>query len=88
MSLNGLKWLKDKPIIYYIDNNIYFSTSLAKMPQHKSADVICQCGAILKVYYMPNHLRTAKHARDMVGRENIEVVSRYKYDIFLNRFCT
>ena len=49
------------------------------MPQHKSADVICQCGAILKVYYMPKHLRTAKHARDMVGRENIEVVSHYKY---------
>ncbi len=49
------------------------------MPQHKSADVIRQCGAILKVYYMEKHLRTAKHACDMVGRENIEVVSHYKY---------
>ena len=47
MSLNGLKWLKDKPIIYYIDNNIYISASLAKIPQHESAGVICQCGAIL-----------------------------------------
>ena len=35
---------------------------------HKSADVICQCGAILKVYYMPKHLRTAKHACDMIVR--------------------
>ena len=44
--LQRFKRLIDKSIIYYIDNNIYFSTSLAKMPQHKSADVICQCGAI------------------------------------------
>ena len=46
---------------------------------HKSADCICQCGAILKVYYMPKHLRTAKHARDMVGREHIEIADHYKY---------
>jgi hypothetical protein len=46
---------------------------------HKSVDVICQCGAILNVYYMPKHLKTAKHARDIIGREHIEIVDHYKY---------
>jgi hypothetical protein len=46
---------------------------------HKSADCICQCGAVLKVYYMPKHLRTAKHARDMIGREHIQIADHYKY---------
>ena len=36
---------------------------------HKSVDVICQCGAILNVYYMPKHLKTAKHARDIIGMD-------------------
>jgi hypothetical protein len=30
-------------------------------------------------YYMPKHLRTAKHERDMVGREHIEVVEHLRY---------
>ena len=46
---------------------------------HKPSDCICQCGAIVKASYTPKHLRTAKHARDMVGCENIEVVSHFKY---------
>ena len=37
-------------------------------------NVICQCGAIINKYYMQKHLQTAKHERDMVGRENIEVI--------------
>ena len=50
-----------------------------KISQHKPADVICQCGAVLKYSNMPKHLRTAKHARDMVGREHIEIAEHYKY---------
>ena len=42
-------------------------------------DVICQCGCIVNRYYMKKHLETAKHEREMVGRENIEVVEHYKY---------
>ena len=49
------------------------------MPHKADATVICQCGCLVNKYYMPKHLRTAKHARDMVGPENIEVVSHYKY---------
>ena len=56
------KWLKVLFHIYYID-----IVSKHIMP-HKSVDVICQCGAILNVYYMPKHLKTAKHARDIIGR--------------------
>ena len=37
-------------------------------------NVICQFGAIINKYYMQKHLQTAKHERDMVGRENIEVL--------------
>ena len=40
---------------------------------------IQKCGAILNVYYMPKHLKTAKHARDIIGREHIEIVDHYKY---------
>ena len=31
-------------------------------------DVICQCGCIVKKYYMPKHLQTAKHEHEMQGR--------------------
>jgi hypothetical protein len=40
--------------------------------------VICQYGAIFSKYYMPKHLQTAKHTRDMTGRENIEVPYAWK----------
>ncbi len=66
------KWFKDLFHIYYID-------IVTKIMPHKSVDVICQCGAILNVYYMPKHLKTAKHARDIIGREHIEIVDHYKY---------
>ena len=54
------------------------------MPQYKisnckPADVICQCGAIIKYCDMPQHLLTIEHARDMIGREHIEIVDHYKY---------
>ena len=49
------------------------------MPHKAEPTVICQCGAIISKYYMPKHLRTAKHARDVVGCEKIEVVAHYKY---------
>jgi hypothetical protein len=42
------------------------------MPHKADTTVICQCGAMVCKYYMPKHLRTAKHERDMVGREHIE----------------
>ena len=42
-------------------------------------DVLCQCGCIVKKYYMPKHLQTAKHETRMVGRENIEVNEHYTY---------
>ena len=43
------------------------------MPHKADPTVICQCGAIISKYYMPKHLQTAKHIRDMAGRENIVV---------------
>jgi hypothetical protein len=49
------------------------------MPHKADTTVICQCGAIVCKYYMPKHLRTAKHERDMVGREHIEVAQAWKY---------
>jgi hypothetical protein len=51
---------------------------------HKPSDYICQCGAIVKASYMQKHLLTAKHQRDVVGCENIEVVAHYKYAIIIN----
>ena len=42
-------------------------------------NVICQCGAIINKYYVQKHLQTAKHERDMIGRENIEVAEAWKY---------
>ena len=42
-------------------------------------DVLCQCGCIVKKYYMPKHLLTIKHAREMQGRDNIEVVDHHRY---------
>jgi hypothetical protein len=37
------------------------------MPHKADTTVICQCGAMVCKYYMPKHLRTTKHERDMVG---------------------
>jgi hypothetical protein len=47
------------------------------MPFKADASVICQCGCIVNKYYMPKHLQTAKHEREMQGRQNIEVVDHY-----------
>ena len=33
---------------------------------HKPSDVICQCGSIVKVSYVPKHLLTANKKRDLV----------------------
>ncbi len=44
-------------------------------------DVICQCGCIVKKYYMPKHLQTIRHERNMVGRENIQVAEHHRYKI-------
>jgi hypothetical protein len=49
------------------------------MPHKADTFVICQCGAINSKYYMQKHLQTAKHERDMIGRENIEVAEAWKY---------
>jgi hypothetical protein len=35
------------------------------LPHKADTTVICQCGAIICKYYMPKHLRTVKHERDM-----------------------
>jgi hypothetical protein len=49
------------------------------MPHKADTTVICQRGAILSKYYMEKHLHTAKHERDMVGREHNEVAQAWKY---------
>jgi len=54
------------------------------MPHYKiskflPADVICKCGEIVKRCDMPKHILTTEHARDMVGRENIEIADHYQY---------
>ncbi len=49
------------------------------MPHKADPTVICQCGAIISKYYYRTHIQTSKHARDMVGRENVEVVEHYRY---------
>ena len=49
------------------------------MPHKADPTVICHSVAIISKYYMPKHIQTANHTRDMVGRENIEVVDQYKY---------
>ena len=54
-------------------------TTTTFMPHKADTTVICQCGAMVCKYYMPKHLRTAKHERDMVGREHIEVVEHLRY---------
>jgi len=62
--------------IYYIDivyHNHY------TMPHKADPTLICQCGAVINKYYIPKHIQTAKHARHMVGRENIEVADAWKY---------
>ena len=43
------------------------------MPHQADTTVICECGAMVCKYYMPKHLGTAKHERDMVGRENVQI---------------
>jgi hypothetical protein len=42
-------------------------------------DVLCQCGCIVNKYYMPKNLQTIKHAREMQGRDDIQVVDRHRY---------
>ena len=49
------------------------------MPHKADPAVICQCGTIISKCYMPKHIQTAKHTRDMTGRENIEVADAWKY---------
>jgi hypothetical protein len=49
------------------------------MPHKADTSVICQCGAIINKYYYRTHIQTAKHARDMIGRESIEVAEAWKY---------
>ncbi len=50
---------------------------------HKSVDVICQCGTILNVYYMPKHLKTAKHARDIIREKLRCLLLRRKKKIII-----
>ena len=47
--------------------------------EHKPVDCICKCGANIKYTNMRKHLLSAKHRRDMVGCENIEVAATYKF---------
>ncbi len=51
------------------------------MPHKADTTVIYKCGLMTSKCYMPTlfFLRTAKHARDIVGRENIEVAEHLKY---------
>ena len=53
--------------------------SIYNMPHKADTTVICQCGAMVCKYYMPKHLSTAQHERDMVGREHIEVAKHLRY---------
>ena len=50
-----------------------------KISKCKPADVICQCGTIIKYCNMSQHLLTTEHALDMIGREHIEIVDHYQY---------
>ncbi len=49
------------------------------MPHKADTTVIYKCGAVVCKYHMPKHFRTAKHERDMVGREHIEVAKHLNY---------
>ena len=49
------------------------------MPHKADTSVIFQCGAIINKYYYRTHIETAKHARDMIGRESIEGAETWKY---------
>jgi hypothetical protein len=50
------------------------------MPHKADPTVICQCGAIISKYYMPKHIQTAKHTRDMVVIfEKIKKFFKYTY---------
>ncbi len=49
------------------------------MPYKADMSVNCQCGCIVSKYYMNKHLQTAKHEREMQGRQHIEVVDHHKY---------
>jgi hypothetical protein len=55
------------------------------MPHKADPTVICHSVAIISKYYMPKHIQTAKHTRDMVGRENMS--DKYKNgNIYTIRF--
>ena len=66
--------------IYYIDI-IYHNHTSTIMPYSLKPDndVLCQCGCIVNKCYMPKHFQTIKHAREMQGRDNIEVVDHHRY---------
>jgi len=55
--------------------DILLATSFSKPDNH----VICQCGCMISKYYMSEHLKTTKHEREMIGRENIKVINQYQY---------
>ncbi len=46
---------------------------------HKPSDVICECGAIVKVTYMAKHLLTAKHQRELLQCQKRPTVSKETY---------
>ena len=50
-----------------------------KISQHKPADVICECGDIVKWSDMPKHILTTEHIEGLVGHEYIEIADHYKY---------
>ncbi len=50
-----------------------------KISKCKPADVICECGDIVKWSDMPKHILTTEHIEGLVGREYIEIADHYKY---------
>ncbi len=49
-----------KCVFFFTISNIY------NMPHKADTTVICKCGLVTSKCYMPIHLRTAKHARDII----------------------
>ena len=49
------------------------------MTYKADTSVICKCDAIINKDHMHKHLQTAKHERDIIGRENVELVDPCKY---------
>ena len=61
---------------------LHILTTSSNMTYNLKADndVICQCGCMISKYYMSEHLKTTKHEREMIGRENIKVINQYQYN--------